>query len=353
MAAVVQRPRDRRAWSARCSTSSASGARSARRSPAGRRASARSRRRASLVVLGILVGDQLPGTRHNKRWDLTAARSSRCRTRPRRSLQDLKEAGQIRVFDADRGVSSASAIGSTSTRTSSKQVTGRVHRSEKRPGVAQQYERHGARHGRLRLQGPHREGHLGRRAGADQRADQGDPGQAAARSTSSQGHGEKDTAARDRDGFNGDHRRARRPTTSSRQDRAGAAARCRPTPTCWSSRGRRPISSPPEIDCSRRISRSGGKLLVMLDPPVEAGCSRSSPNLMALLKDWGIDAGNDIVARRQRHGPADRHRRVGAGRRHYPAHAITEQLQPADGLSAGAVDVAGRAAARTAATRRS
>ena len=37
-----------------------------------------------LVVLGILAGINYLAGRHNKRWDLTATASSRCRTRPRK-----------------------------------------------------------------------------------------------------------------------------------------------------------------------------------------------------------------------------------------------------------------------------
>ena len=49
-----------------------------------------------------------------------------------------------------------------------------------------------------------------------------------------------------------------------------------------------------EVDAIKQYLDRGGKLLVMLDPPDKQGQAPLT-NLLALLKDWGIDAGNDVV----------------------------------------------------------
>jgi len=48
---------------------------------------------------------------------------------------------------------------------------------------------------------------------------------------------------------------------------------------------------PPAIDAIRRYAKSAGKALIMVEPEIK----ESFPNLVALLKEWNIEAGNDIV----------------------------------------------------------
>ena len=52
--------------------------------------------------------------------------------------------------------------------------------------------------------------------------------------------------------------------------------------------------TPDEIAMVRDYLQRGGRALVMLDPPTRADAAPLT-NLVALLHDWGIDAGNDIV----------------------------------------------------------
>jgi len=50
----------------------------------------------------------------------------------------------------------------------------------------------------------------------------------------------------------------------------------------------------PEIDAVKAYLAKGGKLLVMMDPVIKV--DQPQPvGLQALLKDWGIDAGNDVI----------------------------------------------------------
>ncbi len=50
----------------------------------------------------------------------------------------------------------------------------------------------------------------------------------------------------------------------------------------------------PEVDAIRTYLRKGGKALFMLDPPVGES-ARNAPTLEALLKEWGISLGHDVV----------------------------------------------------------
>ncbi|HET9468563.1 MAG TPA: Gldg family protein, partial [Vicinamibacterales bacterium] len=50
----------------------------------------------------------------------------------------------------------------------------------------------------------------------------------------------------------------------------------------------------PEVDAIRTYLRKGGKALFMLDPPV-GEAARPTPALEALLKEWGITLGHDVV----------------------------------------------------------
>jgi ABC-type uncharacterized transport system involved in gliding motility auxiliary subunit len=79
----------------------------------------------------------------------------------------------------------------------------------------------------------------------------------------------------------------------------------------------------PEIDALKAYLAKGGKLLVMLDPADKPG-QPPKPLLTALLRDWGIDAGNDVVVDASGIGQmlgTDASVPVAA---QYPPHAITE-----------------------------
>jgi ABC-type uncharacterized transport system involved in gliding motility auxiliary subunit len=51
---------------------------------------------------------------------------------------------------------------------------------------------------------------------------------------------------------------------------------------------------PPEIDAIRKYLRSGGKALILLDPVI-GNAMHPLPNLEALLKEWGVTVGHDVV----------------------------------------------------------
>ena len=50
----------------------------------------------------------------------------------------------------------------------------------------------------------------------------------------------------------------------------------------------------PEVDAIRTYLRKGGKALFLLDPPI-GEAARPTTTLEALLKEWGITMGHDVV----------------------------------------------------------
>jgi len=78
---------------------------------------------------------------------------------------------------------------------------------------------------------------------------------------------------------------------------------------------------PTETDALNRYLAKGGKLMVMLDPPVGANAA-PLPNLEGILKEWGITAGRNVVVdiTGATNDPSI------AVAQTYPLHAITERF---------------------------
>ena len=127
-------------------------------------------------MLGILAAINYLGVRHNKRWDLTAAKQFTLSDQTRKVLEGLQKPVPSRS-SRSRTTSTGSAIGSTSIEDASKQVN--VEYIDAEEPVAREPVSGAAARNRLRVRRPHRTGHVRRRAGAHQRTDQGHLGEAA------------------------------------------------------------------------------------------------------------------------------------------------------------------------------
>ena len=148
------------------------------RSRDGRRATARSRPPASLVVLGILVAINYLGDAAEQALGPDATSSSRCRTRRKKVLQDLKEPVQIRVFArSDEFQRFRDRLDEYTY--ASKQVTVEYIDPDKKPALAQQYGVTALGTVVFDYKGRTEKVDVRRRAGPHQRADQGRPGTAA------------------------------------------------------------------------------------------------------------------------------------------------------------------------------
>ena len=223
------------------------------------------------------------------------ASSSRCRTRPRRSCRACRS----------RSRSGCSRRPTTSTRFRDRldeyqyaleAGDGRVHRRRQASGAGAAVPGAAARHGRLRVRRPHRARHLRRRAGADQRPDQGRSRDGSTRSTSSRATARRTPTARTATATATIAAGARRRTTSpSTSSCSRSRRRCRPTRRSLIIAGPKTDFFPPEIDMLKAYLARGGKVFVHARSAGRRPDSRELTNLIALLKEWGIEAGNNVV----------------------------------------------------------
>ena len=277
-----------------------------------------------LVVLGILVAINYLSTRHNKRWDLTAAHQFSLSDQTKKVLQDLKEPVKIRVFArSDEFQRFRDRLDEYTYQ--SKQVSTEYIDPEKRPGLAQQlgvtalntvvFEYKG------RNEKVNSEGEQELTNGLIKVIQGRQP-----KVYFTQGHGEKDTATADRGGY-------------SAINTSLTSGNFVVEKTVLAQQGKVPddadvviVAGPktdflaPEIDALKAYLAKGGKLLVMLDPVLKADQPQPAA-LQGLLKEWGIDADNDIVLDVSGMGRllgTDESVPVAAS---YPAHPITENFQ--------------------------
>jgi ABC-type uncharacterized transport system involved in gliding motility auxiliary subunit len=163
-----------------------------------------------------------------------------------------------------------------------------------------------------------------------------------------QGHGERDTTASDRNGYStiaaalGRDNYSVAPVVIAQQKDVPADA------TVVVIAGPKTDFLAPEVDALRRFVAKGGKVLAMLDAPTPGAADL--PNLQAFLKEWAIDLGNDVVVDASGMGQlfgGDATVPVAAS---YPAHQITEgfRVMTAFPLSRSIRPVEGGAGGRTA-----
>jgi ABC-type uncharacterized transport system involved in gliding motility auxiliary subunit len=276
-----------------------------------------------LVVLAILVAINYLGTRHNKRWDLTAAKQFSLSDQTRKVLQDLKQPVHIKVFARsddfqrfhDRLDEYAYA---------SKQVSVEYLDPEKRPAFAQQYG--------ITSLGTTVFEYAGRNEKTTSDTEQ-DMTNALIKVVQGkqpkvyfvQGHGEKDTAGSNGGGFS-----AINQALTSDNFLVDKLVLAQQTSVPADAdvliiAGPKTDLLPPEIDMLKAYLAKGGKLFVMLDPVLKPDAPQLT-GLQALLKDWGIQADNDVVLDVSGMGRligTDESVPVAAS---YPPHAITENF---------------------------
>jgi ABC-type uncharacterized transport system involved in gliding motility auxiliary subunit len=276
-----------------------------------------------LVVLGILVAINYLSTKYNKRWDLTAARQFSLSDQSKKVLQDLKEPVRIRVFARSEEFQRFRDRLDEYTY-HSKQVTTEYIDPEKRPGLAQQYGvtalgtvvfEYAGRNEKVNSDG-------------EQELTNGLIKVIQGRQPKvyfTQGHGEKDTTSAERAGYNAIGGAL---TSDNFVVEKLVLAQTTEVPAdadVLVIAGPRTDFLGPEIEVLKAYLARGGKLLVMLDPVLKP--DQPQPvQLQALLKDWGIDAPNDIVLDVSGMGRligTDESVPVAAS---YPPHAITQEF---------------------------
>ncbi len=245
-----------------------------------------------LIVLGILVAINYLGARQNKRWDLTETGQFSLSDQTRKVLEKLDAPLKVYVFekavDLQRFKDRLREYQYVSKNVSVEYVD-----VDKKPALARQLQ--------VQAYGTVVFEYKGRteRVVGDSEQDLTNAiikivtGQQK-KVYFTQGHGEKDPTSSERTGYNGIAAALQRDNFSFDRTVLAQAGDVPADASVLVVAGPKTDLFPPEVAAIRRYLDRGGKLLVLLDPPEKAD-SPPFTNLLALLKDWDIEAGNNVV----------------------------------------------------------
>lgn len=274
-----------------------------------------------LVVLGILIAVNYVSFRQNKRWDLTANRQYSLSEQTVKLLRELKAPVKFLVFEQESNMDRFKPRLSE-YQYQSKQVSVDYIDPDKKPVQAKEYE--------IQSYGTVVVDYMGRRERVMSDSEQDLTG-ALVKVLNPQekrvyfltGHGEKDPTNTERSGYSAIIDSLRRDNyqweklvlaqTNMIPDNATVLVIAGPTTDLLEG----------EIKLIRDyLEKRAGKLLVLLDPPTPDG--KPLPMLTALLREWNIEPGNNIVIDASGVGQifgGDASVPVAAS---YPNHAITQ-----------------------------
>ena len=245
-----------------------------------------------VVVLAILFAINYLSSRHNKRWDLTAAKQFSLSDQTRKVLQSLQKPVQIRVFDRSEGFARFRER-LDEYQYASKQISVEYVDMERKPTMANE----------LKITSPgtvviQYEGRTERvTSDGEQELTNGLIKVIQGKTHKVyfvQGHGEHAPETSDRTGYS-------TIATSLKNDNFETEtivlAQQKAVPDDASVlvvAGPKTDFFPAEIEMLKKYLAKGGKVMFLLDPPDRAD-SAPLTNLVALAKDWGIDVGTNIV----------------------------------------------------------
>jgi ABC-type uncharacterized transport system involved in gliding motility auxiliary subunit len=276
-----------------------------------------------LVVLGILVAINYLASRHNKRWDLTAAKQYTLSDQTRKILQDLQKPVSVKVFaqpdDFERFRDRLDGY-----QYASKQLSVEYIDAVKSPSRANQYQVQQL--GTIVLEYDGRTERV--TSDNEQEITNGLIKVISGRQHKIyfvQGHGEKSSQGSDRDSYSsiasglGSENYSVDQLVLAQQKEVPADA------SVLIVAGPRTDFFPPEMDMLKRYLARGGKVFFLLDPPAK-GDDRDVPGLIAFLKEWGIEVGTNVVVDASGMGQL-----LGTGPEvpvaaKYQAHAITDRF---------------------------
>jgi ABC-type uncharacterized transport system involved in gliding motility auxiliary subunit len=276
-----------------------------------------------LVVLGILVAINYIGAQQNKRWDLTANQQFSLSDQSRNVAGKLDAPLQVRVFAQEPEFPSFRDK-LKEYEYASKNVSVEYVDPDKKPSVARQYQVQ--QYGTIVFE------HKGRTERITTSTEQ-DLTNAIIKVVSgqqrkiyfTQGHGERDTASQDRDGYGSIAAALGRENYAVDKVVIAQAGSIPADASMVIVAGPRIDFFPNEIEALKTYLGKTGKLLLQLDPPDKPE-SQPLTNLIALAHDWGMDVGNDVVVDASGMG-----RLIGTDASvpvvaSYPSHAITERF---------------------------
>src|SRR5688572_4377888 len=245
------------------------------------------------AVLAILIGLNWVVTRRDKRWDLTAAASYTLSDQTVKVLSNLKAPVKVLVFDAPGGFQRF-RDSLTMYTNASQNIQVEYVDLDREPARAREYTV--ASPGTVVME------YDGRRERVMSEREQDLTNNLIKVTTGRQvkayfvqGHGERDTAGNDRPGYASVVDALKRDNYTV--DKVVLAQLPEGVPADASVlivAGPTADYLKPEVDAIRTYLRRGGKALFMLDPPVGES-ARTAPTLEALLKEWGITLGHDVV----------------------------------------------------------
>jgi ABC-type uncharacterized transport system involved in gliding motility auxiliary subunit len=167
-----------------------------------------------------------------------------------------------------------------------------------------------------------------------------------------QGHGEKDPVSSERDGYSTVGDSLKRENYAVEKLVLAQTGEVPADASVVVIAGPKTDFFKPEIDAlNKYLTSNAGKVLLMLDPP-EKGEANALPNLVALARDWGIDAEETVVVDVSGMGRligTDEATPVAAN---YPSHPITDRFNilTAYPLARAVAPVSGGVNGRTAQT---
>ena len=245
-----------------------------------------------LVVLGILVAVNYIGQSTHKRWDLTANQTFSLSDQSRNVLSKLDAPLQVLVFAREDQVQQYQDR-MKEYAYASKQVSTEFIDPDKKPAVAKQNQ--------IQQYGTIVFNYKGRTERVTSDAEQ-DITSGIIKVVSGQtkkvyftaGHGERDTASSEREGYNAIAAALARDNYTVDKVVLVQAGKVPDDAAVVVVAGPKTDFFPPEIDALKAYLGKSGKLLLELDPPDKADGAPVS-NLIALAHDWGIAVGTGIV----------------------------------------------------------
>lgn len=244
------------------------------------------------MVLAILVAINYLASRHNKRWDLTAAKQFTLSDQTRKILQGLQKPVNVKVFaQPDDFARFRDRL--DEYQYASKQVNIEYVDAVKAPSRANQYK--------VQQLGTVVFEYDGRTervtSDSEQELTNGLIKVVSGKQHKIyflQGHGEKTTQGSDRESYStigtslGQENYTVEPLVLAQQKDVPADA------SVLIVAGPKTDLFPAEMDMLKRYLARGGKVFFLLDPPDKADAG-DLPGLVAFLKDWAIDVGTNVV----------------------------------------------------------
>jgi ABC-type uncharacterized transport system involved in gliding motility auxiliary subunit len=276
------------------------------------------------IALGILVAINYIGKRENKRWDLTANKQYSLSDQSRNYVSKLDAPLNVHVFAKDTEFPGFRDR-LKEYEYASKQVKAEYVDPDRNPAAAQQYKVD--QYGTIVFE------YKGRTERVTSNAEQ-DITNAIVKVVSGQqkkvyftdGHGEKDTASAERDGYATIVQALGRENYTTDKLVLAQKGSVPDDATVVVVAGPKSDFFAPEIEALKQYLAKNGKVLLLLDPPSRVD-SQPLTSLIALAHDWGIDVGNDVVVDVSGMGQLFGASEAVPVAASYPPHPITERFR--------------------------